>query len=187
MSDVATLSSQIAPAPAPVPVRTQLPARQRILNAAVTLFAEKGFNGTTTRTIARAANVNEALIFRHFPTKQDLYVAIIQEKIEHQSRRNLVDAAAATDPDDAAVFRRIALGMFETVEADPEFLRLLYFSALEGHELSKLFFDSYVQRLQTLLQERVRSGTDSGRFRQIDPYLAARAFLGMFANYLLSA
>ncbi|MGE5145195.1 MAG: helix-turn-helix domain-containing protein [Candidatus Eiseniibacteriota bacterium] len=46
--------------------------------AALPLFARKGFVGTTTREIAAAAGVSEALVFRHFPTKAALYAEIVQ-------------------------------------------------------------------------------------------------------------
>ena len=44
------------------------------------LFSERGFRGTTTKEIAQAAGVSEAIIFRHFATKEDLYTAIIDHK-----------------------------------------------------------------------------------------------------------
>ena len=47
--------------------------RQQILDVAVQLFSQKGFRGTTTKEIAMAAGVNEAIIFRHFATKSELY------------------------------------------------------------------------------------------------------------------
>ena len=50
--------------------------RLSILLAAVPLFAAKGFNGTTTREIARAARVSEALLYRHFPSKESLYAEL---------------------------------------------------------------------------------------------------------------
>ena len=50
--------------------------RQRIVDAALPLFARKGFAGTTTKEIAEAAEVSEALLFKHFPTKAALYGAI---------------------------------------------------------------------------------------------------------------
>ena len=68
--------------------RTPRPARQSsqerqasLIQAAATLFAKKGFNGTTTKEIARAAGVSEALVFKHFPTKRALYAAILAEKV----------------------------------------------------------------------------------------------------------
>src|SRR3982074_829078 len=53
--------------------------RQAIVDAAVPLFARKGFAGTTTRELAGAAGISEALLFRHFPSKQLLYREILQQ------------------------------------------------------------------------------------------------------------
>ena len=52
--------------------------RTAIVMAAVPLFARKGFAGTTTREIAEAAGISEALVFKHFPSKQTLYAEILQ-------------------------------------------------------------------------------------------------------------
>src|SRR5438270_13167565 len=47
--------------------------RQQIMDVALQLFARRGFQGTTTRQIAERARANEAIIFRHFPSREDLY------------------------------------------------------------------------------------------------------------------
>ena len=47
--------------------------RDSIVKAVIPLFAKKGFNGTTTRELAAAAGVSEALMYKHFPSKKDLY------------------------------------------------------------------------------------------------------------------
>src|SRR5579875_402346 len=52
--------------------------RRAIVQAAVPLFARKGFAGTTTRELAEAAGISEALLFRHFPSKQSLYREILR-------------------------------------------------------------------------------------------------------------
>src|SRR5579864_3011623 len=65
----------------PALAHTRLPAEQRRLNlieTAIDLFSRKGFSGTTTKEIAAAAGVTEAIVFRHFATKQDLYTAILE-------------------------------------------------------------------------------------------------------------
>src|SRR5436309_7181463 len=54
--------------------------RLQIAQTAMRLFSERGFRGTTTKEIAHAAGVSEAIIFRHFATKEDLYSAIIDLK-----------------------------------------------------------------------------------------------------------
>src|SRR5881397_3031749 len=53
-----------------------------IIAAAASLFAQKGFNGTTTREIAKTAGISEALLFKYFPTKRALYAAILAEKVQ---------------------------------------------------------------------------------------------------------
>lgn len=61
------------------PSALRLPSDERrglILDAALGVFAERGFHGATTRELAKAAGVSEALMFRHFPTKEDLYMAL---------------------------------------------------------------------------------------------------------------
>src|SRR5215475_12520949 len=51
--------------------------RAAIITAVRRLFADKGFHGTTTRELADAAGVSEALLFKHFPNKEALYSAML--------------------------------------------------------------------------------------------------------------
>src|SRR5262245_31180660 len=60
--------------------RSKLSSEERraaIIKAVRRLFADKGFHGTTTRELAEAAGVSEALLFKHFPTKEALYLAML--------------------------------------------------------------------------------------------------------------
>src|SRR5438876_7288306 len=50
--------------------------RAAIIKAVRKVFAEKGFHGTTTRALADAAGISEALLFKHFPTKEALFSAM---------------------------------------------------------------------------------------------------------------
>lgn len=158
--------------------------RQKIIEAAIDLFSRRGFRGTTTHEIAEAAGISEAMIFKHFATKQNLYSAIIEVKSETEEL--LASAAkAAQEKDDPAVLRAVGLKMLEQTERDPSLMRLLLFSALEGHELSEMFFESRVKRLHEFLSEYLRRGVEEGRFRSIDPLVVARGFIGMVVHYLL--
>jgi AcrR family transcriptional regulator len=158
--------------------------RRQIVQAAVELFSRKGFRGTTTREIAEAAGISEAMIFKHFATKQELYSAIIEAKSETEE---LLASAAkvARGKDDAGVLRAVGLKMMEQTERDPSLMRLLLFSALEGHELSEIFFESRVRRLHEFLSSYIRKRIEDGRFRPVDPLVAARGFIGMIVHYLL--
>src|SRR5258708_14432177 len=56
--------------------------RQLILGAAKRCFARNGFAGTTTKSVAAAAAISEALLFKHFPSKAPLYAEILAEECE---------------------------------------------------------------------------------------------------------
>jgi len=68
--------------------------RLQILAVAVSLFSQKGFRGTTTKEIAQAAGVSEAMVFRHFATKQELYSAILDHKACASGRFDPAETAA---------------------------------------------------------------------------------------------
>ena len=150
------------------------------------LFARKGFRGTTTRDLATHAEVNEAIIFRYFKTKEELYSAIIEQKAgteRRDSRLEEFQRLGATN-DDEKFFQAIGTAFLEKHETDTTFLRLLLFSALEGHQLADMFASTMAgarHPLTDYIQRRIEEGV----FRDVDPQLSARAFLGMFASFTL--
>ena len=160
----------------------------QILRVAVSLFSQKGFGGTTTKEIAHAAGVSEAMVFRHFATKQELYTAILDHKACSGDSMNPEEmvAEALRQKDDRAVFEQVALGALEHHEFDPEFQRLLLHSALEGHELAEIFFEKFVRRVYELLGGYITERQRDGAMAQIDPAIAVRAFLGMIIHHSLN-
>lgn len=150
--------------------------RQQILNAATELFARQGFQGTTTRQIAERAGINEAIIFRHFATKDDLYWAILHEKSQLAGGVKRLEQHLQSGGSDLQVFSDLAQRM---LRRDTTMTRLLLFSALENHRLSHRFFRTHVADYYQTLASYIRQGVEDGRFRRIDPMLAARSFLGM--------
>jgi TetR/AcrR family transcriptional regulator len=158
--------------------------RRVIVEAAVGLFSQKGFRGTTTKEIAETAGCSEATIFKHFATKNELYSAILEAK--SRIEETLAKAAqAAASKDDSGVFRAVGLESLIRTEQDPSLMRLLLFSALEGHDLSHLFFESKVRGLHEFLSGYIKDRIADGAFQPVDPLLAARGFVGMIAHYLL--
>lgn len=154
-----------------------------LIAAAASLFARKGFNGTTTKEIARAAGVSEALVFKHFPTKRALYSAILAEKVTVTELLEAVEESAKKR-DDRRVFALIA-GYRIQPGVDSTLLRLLLFSALEGHELSDMFFDQHHKIFYEHLAAYIQTRIGDGAFRNVDPLLAARAFIGMVVHHRL--
>src|SRR5450631_2736816 len=82
--------------------------RAAIVQSAISLFAEKGFRGTTTRELAGALGVSEPVLYQHFRTKHDLYSAIIEFKSREISARAAELRLLAKGTDDRAFFSMLA-------------------------------------------------------------------------------
>ena len=167
-----------------LPSRTSGPERQAgLIGAAASLFAANGFKGTTTKEIAKAAGVSEALLFKYFPTKRALYAAILAEKAQYSGLLDAVEEAAKKHDDDR-LFTLLASYRIRK-GADPTMLRLLLFSGLEGHELSDMFFQRQYRTFHDLLAQYIGKRIEDGAFRPVDPLLAARAFFGIIIHHRL--
>src|SRR6185369_5235087 len=155
--------------------------RSQILAVAVSLFSERGFRGTTTKEIALAAGVSEAMVFRHFATKKELYSAILDHKAcVHESMDPLqIVAKAFAEKDDRAVFEGLALDALNQHDCDPEFHRLLLHSALEEHELAQMFWEKFVKRVYRTLRAYIRERQREGALKKVEPLVIVRAFIGM--------
>jgi AcrR family transcriptional regulator len=162
--------------------------KRQILRVAVSLFSQKGFGGTTTREIAQAAGVSEAMVFRHFATKQELYTAILDHKACSGDAMNPEEmvAEALKLKDDRAVFEQLALGALTHHECDPEFQRLLLHSALEGHELAEMFFEKFIRRVYELLGGYIAERQRDGAMVEMDPPIIVRCFIGMIIHHSLN-
>ena len=162
--------------------------RLQILRVAVRLFSQRGFRGTTTKEIALAAGVSEAMVFRHFATKEELYSAILDHKAclhDTMDPRHVV-ADAIARKDDQAVFEGLALDALDRHDDDPEFHRLLLHSALEAHELAQMFWEKFVTRVYRILGGYIRERQRDGAIVDIEPLIIVRAFVGMVIHHSLN-
>jgi AcrR family transcriptional regulator len=162
--------------------------RLQILSVAVRLFSQRGFRGTTTKEIAHAAGISEAMVFRHFATKEELYAAILDHKscaIGLEDPCAIV-ADSVARKDDRAVFETLAYTALQQHENDTEFMRLLLHSALERHQLAQMFWDRNVLRMYEFLSAYILDRQRDGAFRQIEPTVVVRAFIGMIIHHSLN-
>ena len=166
--------------------------REQILQTAVNLFSQRGFKGTTTKEIALASGVSEAMVFRHFATKDELYGAILHSKCDQDGvhrfpwEENEKLLQAISDKDDFAVFYNIAFDALNKHQDDVAFMRLLFYSALEEHELADRFFNEFISRIYDFIGGYIKQRQDDGVLRQMDPRIAVRSFLGMLIHHSLN-
>jgi len=158
--------------------------RQQILRAASECFGTRGFHGTTTRDVAAAVGITEAALYRYFASKEAMYAAILDARMSAPDPVAAVEALAESG-DDRAVFAGLLRVLLAGVTADPSFIRLLFYSALEGHELARPFHEQRIRRLREFLTSYIERRVREGAFRKIDPALGARFFIGLFVDYAI--
>src|SRR5215469_9620559 len=157
--------------------------RASIVREAIRLFAETGFRGTTTRKLAAALGVTEPVLYQHFPSKSDLYRAIIEAKAAEVTRHSGALRELAQGSDDRAFFGALGELILRRYDEDPELSRLLLFSALERHELSDLFFDRLYVGFNRMVTGYIRRRIREGAFRKVNPEIAARGLIGMISYH----
>jgi AcrR family transcriptional regulator len=133
---------------------------KRILTAAAGLFSKLGYNGVSTRDIASAAEVNEVTIYRHYPRKRDLYVAVLAAELGRVSLRGDLLAEIAKAPDARAALTCTFDLIATTLTREPELLRLLLYSSLELRKDLEVLMRKHLGELVEVLA------------RYLDPWVA---------------
>lgn len=161
--------------------------REQLLQISMQLFSQRGFRGTTTREIAVAAGVSEAMVFRHFANKHELYAAILDYKMARSGSpsKDPIINEAMSSKNDFDVFYTFALQALKKQHDDFDFIRLLFYSALENHELSSMFFERFVREIYDFLGSYILLRQQDGVFRDGDPFLFVRIFIGMIFHHSL--
>lgn len=162
--------------------------REQICHVAMRLFSETGFRGTTTKEIANGAGVSEATVFKHFSNKDELYSAILDHKACNRAFKNPFDELAEkiAAKDDFGVFYTMALNALTHHAEDCDFLRLMLHSALEGHDLARMFFESFITDVYNFLGAYIEQRQADGVFREVEPRIVVRSFIGMFVHHSLN-
>jgi AcrR family transcriptional regulator len=162
--------------------------RRQLLRVAVESFAQHGFSGTKTKDIAAAAGVSEAILFRHFASKEDLYHAILDEKeAALGGERWFVEMnELAERRDDRGLFVLVARQLIRSFREDASFHRLLLYASLEGHLLADLFHERFGLPLGDFLSRYISLRQKEDAFQECDPSVAAMFVIGSTIQYAMA-
>jgi TetR/AcrR family transcriptional regulator len=161
--------------------------RRQLIEIAIDLFSRRGFAGTTTKEIAAAAGVTEAIIFRHFATKQDFYKAILDYKSGGKGTEKwIAETKLFMDGnDDEGLFRFLISSILRFYREEPKFERLLIHAALEGHELALMHHNQMASSVAAHFKTYIARRQREGALRQCDPSAILFSLAGISQFYAL--
>lgn len=153
-------------------------ARERIRDAAIQLFLEKGYEGVSVDQIARASDVSKPTIYAHFDGKEDLFVSLLEDACE----RLLAPLVSPADDRPLADILHDQARAYAATVLRPEVVamhRLLVAEAGRFPQLSQRYFEAGPKRAHEGLAAFFRRQIAAGAMRDVDPDIAAAQFAGM--------
>lgn len=168
-----------------------LDRRQQILERALDVFAEEGFDGATTKVIAERADVTQGLIYFYFPSKEDLFAAACQHQVAAVVQRLSLDSAREAEAPTDVVVRRFVHRLIEAL-AEPRTISLMKVM-MRTHLHSSLFVDDswrqpvrafaiqLVKGLRGYLDDQVRRGA----LPELDTDLAAQVMMSAISHIMI--
>ncbi len=152
--------------------------RTRILKAAQKLFAKYGYDGTTIRDIAKETGVAESTLFHYFTNKKAIlielattgWVEILTDLLTESSEMSSYKAVAQ-------VMRRRMLN----INHNSDMMKVCFLEAQFHPELRDKIQSEVIGKMTDVAEAFFATGMERGAYRQMNPKLVARVFLGMFA------
>ncbi len=169
--------------------RRRLTAAQRrtqLIEVAISVFGRLGFRGATTKAIADAAGVSEATIFRHFPSKADLYIAAFRQRTGVGTAQFVTMLESFADRrEDEALLRALGRAMLTGYEQDRDLHRMLMYAWLDQDEAAnrRMWQQMRESPLFEFLERYVARRQAEGVFRPGDPALLSGALLAVPVHY----
>jgi AcrR family transcriptional regulator len=152
----------------------------KIIHAAAQLFARQGYRGTSTREIARLADMSENTLFRHFEHKEDIFWAALGEGLSGlRPGKHLLDSILECEAPEI-VFPKILSTLVEIVSFKPQVLCLMAVAIIELRWKAETICSKHLSPIFAAFTCYLSANIKSGRIRNLDPYMMTAA-LGMTA------
>jgi len=153
--------------------------RNQIIDAALDVFAAKGYDGTTNRLIAKAAGLNSAaLIYHYFPSKADLFKACFERITSLEDLKR--DLTSGQDKTPEVYLRKVAMSYLKTLSGKPvNRLFLMVLAAAQSHpELIPILIGKLSEVIFFPVLSYFTRMSIEGQLRPISPVTAAQELLG---------
>jgi len=154
------------------------PVRERLLHAAMELFATRGYAATSIREIVGAVGVTKPVLYYHFQSKEGLYLALVEEL-----RRAVEGTLAGSLSGPGTARERLVrlfgamFGLFEAHQSSVRFVNAAYWGPGEG--APAVDFEVIHHRFVSTVERVVAQGMAAGEFRRARTHDAAHALLAV--------
>jgi len=157
--------------------------KKQIIEVAMKVFSKKGFQGTKTKDIAKAAGISEAMIFKFFKNKNDIYNSIsstINSNMKDHPKEIGIQSQVGNLP---TVLKRFILHVIDHTKKDSAFIRLMLYSSLEERKIVNDFVRTHLLGAREALTEVIEKGIKTGEYRKVNPKLVFQIFEYLMAGY----
>jgi TetR/AcrR family transcriptional regulator len=157
-------SSRRAAAPAaPVP---EVPA-ERLLDAAVSLFAQHGFDAVSTGAVATAAGLTQSMVHYHFGTKEKLWKAAVEHLMHARGNMFSLNLEDLRDVDDLSRLKVMLRRFISANAADPDLTRILIHEGMNDSPRLKWLAKRYMVRGYATFNAAIETAIESGAVRRL--------------------
>lgn len=143
--------------------------RDRVLSVAQALFAEHGYRGTSLRDIARRIGIKAPSLLHHFPSKEQLYVAVLDKIFEgmEESAQRMLSGRGGYH----AGCRAAIVGAIDYIAASPDSMRIIWHEMTEESGVGRQLLKRRVPPLFAMGVNFIFRGQRAGEFREeVDPF-----------------
>lgn len=159
-----------------------------VLDAALTLFVQKGYGATSVAEIARAAGISKGAVYLYFPSKQAIIEGLVRRAVTPISARALEQAALAHGNLRTAlpaVMRVIAEAMNDPkVYAVP---RIVLHEAVVAPEIAAFYREAVLDMAIPAVEGLIAQGVARGELRPVDPEMTVRSLMGPIVIHVMLA
>lgn len=160
--------------------------KTQLVDVAIAMFGQRGYRGATTKAIAEAAGVSEATIFRHFPSKDDLYIAAFRQRTWVGTEQlvaclqNLADRGR-----DEELLHTLAIAILTGYKQDRDLHRMLLYAWLDQDEVAnrRMWSQMHESPLFEFLERYIARRQAAGVFGAGDPALLCQMVVALPVSY----
>lgn len=156
--------------------------RLEIMSAAALVFAQRGYAGTTTKDIARAADIGESTLYNYFESKRDIFIAIASQKAS-----TVDDLLSSAKPGNPPEMVALVDKTLELILTQAFFTSSLLVEAWLDNDLFENYLRIRLRRVLHFVQDIIADQIATGYFRPIPPDLGARMLIALVISTILPA